>query len=419
MNVWLVTVGEPLPLPGSTARPWRTGLLAEVLRRRGHSVLWWTSTVDHFTKRFHAERCSRVPIAPCLDLQFLHGCMYERNISLKRLVNHWQIARQFRRLSTREPTTPDVILVSYPTIELSDEAVRFARVRGIPILIDVRDLWPDEMTARLPEFARPLAPWLLWPLYQRARRAVRGASGIIAISETYLNWARSLARRGALDSDLVSPLGYPTSSFKLTDGSAPGKRLLDLGVRPDRRIVWFCGTFVGSIDLSTAIEAARLLETEAELQFVFTGTGERSAEWQTQAEGLANVVFTGWSDREEIAWLSARAWVGLAAYRPGALMSLPNKIFEYMSAGLPIVSSLQGETRSLIEDYDIGATFEAGDGPDLANVLRGLAQRPEEIARKSPKARAIFRSRFSAELVYERLADHLESCARDDRAEWR
>ena len=97
IRIWLITVGEPLPLPGRRERPWRTGLLAEELASRGHEVLWWTSTVDHLTKSFFVDGQPSVEVSDRLTIQFLRGVLYTRNVSLARLRNHRQIGRAFRR----------------------------------------------------------------------------------------------------------------------------------------------------------------------------------------------------------------------------------------------------------------------------------------------------------------------------------
>jgi glycosyltransferase involved in cell wall biosynthesis len=390
-------------------------MLAELLRTRGHQVIWWTSTVDHFTKRFHAERSARIAIDAGLELQLLHGSMYRKNVSLARLINHRQIAAEFRQLSEVE-RAPDMILCSLPTLELCDEAVAYGRARGVPVLIDVRDLWPDEMLARVPTLLRPLGRIALAPLYGTARRALRGATGVIAISRSYLRWAEQLRGRAAGPDDLVAPIGYPTPALGTGVPSeiaerGIAERMRARSVDPARKLVWFSGTFVGSIDLATVIEAARSLAGDTRLQFVFSGDGERREEWMARARGLPNVVFTGWCDRAELAWLSQRAWVGLAAYKPGALMSLPNKLFEYASAGLPVVSSLAGEAAELIQHRQIGVSYRAGDAADLAAKLRGLAIRPDEVARFATNARVVFARELAAEGIYRRLGEHLEACA--------
>ncbi|HKE96489.1 MAG TPA: glycosyltransferase family 4 protein, partial [Povalibacter sp.] len=374
MKIWLVTVGEPLPRAGNSARLWRTGILARTLVDRGHDVTWWTSSVDHFTKRQMVEESSFERIQPGLALQFLHGRLYTRNISLARFLNHRDIAAEFIRLA-RDAPAPDIILCSYPTIELSDAAVTIGAGYGVPVLLDIRDLWPDELVARLPAFLRPAAPWLMFPLFRGARRALGNATGIVAISRTYLEWARKMGGRTPRECDLFAPMGYEPFS-RAQPSAAAEERLRAVGVDPARKIVWFCGTFVGSIDLSTPIECARELVKESSLQFVFTGSGERDQEWRAAARGLDNVIFTGWADRDEIAHLARLAWIGLAAYKRGALMSLPNKIFEYMAAGLPVVSSLAGEAGALLTDNDAGLLYAAGDSADLGAKLLALAADP-------------------------------------------
>ena len=410
MRIWLITVGEPLPLIGSTSQLWRTGVLAETLRGRGHNVIWWTSTVDHFNKRFYYEDNRRVEVDSGLEIQFLHGRMYRKNVSVARLLNHLEIARQFRRLSERE-STPDLILSSYPTIELCDEAVQYGTRHNVPVLLDIRDLWPDEIAARIPVPLRSLAPIVLWPVYRRARRSLSGASGIIAISRTYMNWARRFGRRANVLNDLWVPLGYQASDKARPIPADVETRLVSAGVDPSRKIVWFCGAFIGSIDLGTAIETARRLAGRSEFQFVLTGSGENEAIWREQARGLGNVVFTGWAGRNELAWLSRHAWLGLGAYKRDAMMSLPNKLFQYMSAGLPILCSLEGEARELIERHDIGLNYRAGSCDDLAARLQELASSSQLRDRLAANAISVFQQNFTAELVYQRFAEHLEQCA--------
>jgi glycosyltransferase involved in cell wall biosynthesis len=410
VRVWVITVGEPLPLPGASARPWRTGLLCRELELRGHEVVWWTSTVNHFNKTFHQTTSGEVRVASSVTLQFLHGRIYQSNISLARLRNHREIAAEFVRLAVTV-ARPDVIVCSFPTIELSDAACEYGCSHGVPVLLDVRDLWPDEIAVRVPRVLRWLVPLVLQGMYSATQRAFQRAAGVIGISQSYLTWGLNKATRGVGPLDAVIPHGYPDPLA----GSATPVDLLQKPLPPRvdsaKKIFWFVGTFVGSIDLATVIAAARLLRHRDDIQFVFTGSGQRDAEWRQSATGLSNVVFTGWADREGIAALASAAYAGVAAYKRGALMSLTNKIFEYLGFGLPVVGSLPGEARELLEQAGAGVYYEAGDPRSLAKVVEDLADDAASRARMSSAARTVYLQKFSADAVYTDYANRVELAA--------
>jgi glycosyltransferase involved in cell wall biosynthesis len=412
VQIWVITVGEPLPGYSGDDRQLRSGYLAQLLAARGHQVTWWTSSFDHFRRKHFTLWSERVEVGPNLRLQFLKGCAYRRNVSLARQLNHWQIAREFRHLAASYPR-PAVIVCSFPTIELARESVRYGRARGVPTFLDIRDLWPDEMVDRLPQAARGLGRALLSPLFASARRALEGASGLIAISERFLNWGLEFAgRERSAERDRIFPIGYTGNTAHGNAPTAEVRAAPGVDVNPDKRVFWFAGTFVGNIDLGTVIEAARRLQDREDIQFVLTGSGERSDEWHSQARGLANVVFTGWADSAELGALSSVAWAGLGAYRKGAKMSLPNKLFEYMSRGLPIVISLEGDTRDLVLSRNIGLPYEAGDPASLAAVVKRLAEEADLRRIMSANALRVYHEQFSPSRIYGEYADFLELYSR-------
>jgi glycosyltransferase involved in cell wall biosynthesis len=409
LSIWLITVGEPLPLRGNSARLWRTGLLAQKLVERGHAVTWWTSTVDHFNKRFFVEKAQQYPVQDGFKLQFLHGDLYTRNVSFARWRNHRQIAAQFVEFS-KKCASPDVILCSYPPIELSAAAVEYGNAHRIPVLLDICDLWPDEIAAKLPGVLRPMAPFLLFSMYRKAKFAMRNATGLVAISNRYREWSLAHAGRSAGEFDAVFTHGYPqnASASSMED---PAGWLARLGIEKHHRVFWFVGTFVGSIDLATVIEAAKRLTDLKEALFVLSGSGEKDAELREQAAGLSNVRFTGWLDQAQLATLASTAWVGLGPYKKDALMSLPNKIFEYMAYGLPVLLSLPGEAQDIVETADCGRFYRPGSAQDLESAVRLLCRDPARREHMARRAQLIFREKYSAETVYGRMAEHLEASA--------
>ena len=418
MNIWLMTVGEPLPTEGAEKRLWRTGLLARMLADKGHKVVWWTSSVNHFQKTLHVQASDRVRIDSHLDIQFLHGPLYTRNISVRRFWNHWVLGREFRRLSVAQQK-PDLILCSLPTLELSEEAVKFGRESGVPVLIDIRDRWPDELASALPGPLSRIAPLLLFPMFAQARRALSGATGIVAISKSYLDWGLKLAGRHQHGDDAIFTHGYPRSAAAPLPRDEIDARLRKIGIDPDKKLIWFIGTFVGSIDLSTVISAARLLQEQGrdDLQFVLSGEGQDAARYRSEAEGLHNLAFTGWIDKRDIEALSQSAWAGLAAYKKGALMSLTNKVFEYLSSGTPLLISLKGEAEKIVTDNACGLAYEAGVPASLAAAVADITADKTSRDIMSGNARALFEQEYDAGNVYSKMIEFMESvAARADQA---
>lgn len=412
MNIWLVTVGEPLPLPGEEARLWRCGLLARTLVSRGHQVTWWTSTFDHINKQYFngARPGEEADVLGGVCLRWLHGIRYRRNLSIGRLVNHAQLAVHFARLARKQPR-PQVIVVSLPTIELGFVAARLARRWQIPLIVDVRDLWPDIFLDPVPRLLRGPAAVVLAPYFLMTRSLMRRAASVVAVSQRYLDWGLRVAARSVRPGDAVFPLGYEPSEADEQDHQVVA-RLLQL--RDDQLVVVFAGSFGRTYDLATVIEAARILHASGctRLHFVLCGTGERQGELLQLAGSLPNVVFTGLLSARKLAAVLGRAAIGLAAYAVDAPQGIPNKIVEYSCAGLAIVSSLSGEAQALIAGSACGLSYVAGDPDGLASHLRDLTSDAVGLERMRSNALGLYRSRFCATDVYEAMANHVESVGR-------
>ena len=415
MRIWLVTVGEPLPTDGSNERLLRTGILAGFLSRRGHEVLWWTSAFDHVRKMHRAGKDTFVSLAGNYRIAMLHSCGYRRNISLARLSDHRGLARTFMELAPREPT-PDVILCSMPTIELSRETVRYAKERGIPVVLDIRDLWPDVLLDIAPSWARSVARLFLSSLFRDLREACAGATAVIGITDPIVDWGVRYAGRPKTGLDRAFPFGY-VGQIPLPGEMEKAQHYwgaLGIGADPGEFLVCFFGTIGRQFDLDTVIMAARRLEGGARrFRFVLCGSGDMLPHYRKLAGDITNVVFPGWVGAAEIWTLMRIAWAGLAPYRNSMdfRLSLPNKSIEYLSAGLPLVSSLTGELERLLEEHGCGVTYTEGDAGSLATALVELYDHRAGLETMATNALALYHGRFTAELIYNELCGYLEDLA--------
>ncbi|MBV6417037.1 MAG: hypothetical protein CMLOHMNK_01670 [Steroidobacteraceae bacterium] len=415
MNIWLVTVGEPLPLPGESARLWRCGLLARTLATRSHKVTWWTSTFDH-SRKLPFSRPTKGKDDVVLGgvcLRWLDGIAYRRNLSLRRIVNHVQLGMRFFKLARTCNPRPDVIVASFPTIELAYVASLYARRWNCPLIVDVRDLWPDIFVDAVPPVLRGPARLLLSPYFSATRFLLGAATSVVAVSQKYLDWGIERAGRPTRSTDRVFPLGYepttPTEQDRLEIDEV-------LRQADEMHIAVFAGSFGRTYDLATVIEAARLMDGRGDSSplFVLCGTGEKEHALRQLAAGLSNVVFTGLLSAGKLAAVFERASIGLAAYAVDAPQGIPNKVVEYSCAGLSIMSSLEGETKTLLDESGCGLSYAAGNPHDLRRVLVSLLADPAGMARMRGKASETYRNRFAAIDVYAAMADHVERVARLD-----
>jgi glycosyltransferase involved in cell wall biosynthesis len=411
LNIWILAVSEPLPMLDGSFREFRCSLLAHELVDRGHHVTWWTSDHDHMRKAARFGTFTSLPVGPRLQLNLLPGPLYRRNISLRRVIHNRAVAREFLEHAGKAQTLPEIVFACLPTLELAEAAIIYGKAHEVPVVVDIRDQWPDIYLSVFPALLRPALRWLLNAEFRRAGHIVANAYSLTAVSETYLAWGLRMASRARRIEDRVYPLGYHARS---QDGEEPerGRHFKEShGIASDSLVVTFIGTFGASYDLETVVHAAsKLSKSRAQrLHFVLAGDGDRATLLRRLARGVRNITFTGWLDAPAMATLLSISDIGLAAYATQALQSLPNKLFEYMAAGIPVLSSLTGEQQHLLASEAIGLHYIAHDQASLIAQLDWFAEHPAERAAMGARARDLFSQRYSAHAVYLDLVAHLEA----------
>ena len=413
MKVWIVQDGEPIPGVDENTRDWRAAMFAKALVARGHEVLWWASTFDHISKKHRFGQPRTVALMPGLNVRFLHGPGYRQNKSPSRLLHHRIVARSFAR-EALGVARPDVVFASLPTPELAEQAVAYGQGTGVPVLVDVRDLWPDHYLTLAPVRLRGLLRLMLFGEFRRVQRLLKNATGITAIARSFLDWGLANAGRPQREADGIFPMGYPAIPVSQDQiGAKQAALAAQYGFRSDDLIVTFIGTFISSFDIQTVLSVARTFDQAGRrgVRFVLVGDGDNRRTLEELAQGVSNVTFSGWFDQVSIRAMLNLSSVGLAPYRDDASMSLPNKPFEYMAAGLPLLSSLPGELETLIQDEQIGLQYQAGDVQSLVEKIVWLSEHPSERVAMGQRASKLFEERFRADIIYPRLVAHLEQVA--------
>jgi glycosyltransferase involved in cell wall biosynthesis len=411
-RIWFIKVGETTPVDGKDIHPMRGGILSRKLSEAGHDVTWWQSTVHHKkkTQRFHEH--TTVALEEGLRITFLHGRLYRSSVSPARILNHYQTARAFDRLAEKQDP-PDSIVCTLPPLEVTRAAVNYGRRHGVPVIVDVMDLWPDAFMRLSPDWFKPAWRLVLTPWFRMVKQACAGATAITGPTDAHVDWAIDYAGRPRTTRDVAFPFGYSSAAPDETAVEAAEKKWDDLGIGryPDEFIICFFGILGRSYEIEMVIEAARRLHAgHRPFKFVLCGTGDNLERYQELAAGCPSVLFPGWANEPDIWTLMRRSAVGLAPYKPTFTIcrNLTNKPIEYWSAGLPIVSSLTGVLEQVLAENDCGLTYECGDVDGLVDMLIGLCDDPERLRTMSENSRRLYLEEYTADKVYDGMVRYIE-----------
>ncbi len=410
MRIWIVNPFDPVP--GESFRPGRYATLAEMLLARGHRVTWFTSSFFHTTKSYRPRKVKNGAQRHNLQVIFVDVPPYSGNISIKRVLNHLLYSRRFSRLASSQGDKPDLILASAPPLASAKASIKIAERLGTRCVIDVQDLWPEVYKTIFPDGLLSLYNVLFCPLKVYADQVYSGAFGLSAVSEEYLNRALSVSANGDKPKVIV-PLGIDLDIFREVERTC-GETGWPL---PWKQEGEFLATYVGTIgksyDIETTIRAAALLKNSPQVKFFFAGGGPQINGMKSLASRLEldNVTFTGLLPFDAMVRLLKESDVGLNVFTAKAAQTFPNKVFDYMAAGLPMINSLKGELRELLSERKIGLQYEAEDERSLAEAIRHLNSNKEMCLRMGTRAREIVEQEFDRRKSYLKYIDFLENAA--------
>lgn len=413
--VWIFQTGEPLHIDDKNVRPMRAMNLSNALIKAGHKVVLWSSAFYHQEKRHRCHTIRYDKISENLEIRIIPSLGYKRNIGLGRLIDHAQLSVNLRKILKQIQELPDVGFIGYPPIETAVTLVSWLSKRGIPTLLDVKDQWPTIFLNSVPTALSPLGNICLKPYFYLARKAMRNVTGLSAMANSFLDWALVVANRNKIDSDGVFPLTSPTGQVSDKELVLARQWWDGQGIIADGSPrIFYVGSLSRAFDFEPVLEAARnMKDGDNHCQFVICGTGEASSEIKAMMNGLSNVCFPGWVDRPKIEALGERCIAAIAPYRntKDFQISVPNKVIDALSLGLPVLSPLRGEVASLIKENDVGISYCEDTGKTLFDCIQALRRNDVLQKEMSQKAKKLYTERFSFEIVYGRLVRHLEKLA--------
>jgi glycosyltransferase involved in cell wall biosynthesis len=373
------------------------------LARAGHQVSVVTSYVQHKERTVPERYAGRKVVHETedgLDVWRTYSTPgYGRDLR-SRVASYGTFAWWSAVASARAPR-PDVVVASSPSLPSAAAAATLARARGARFLLEVRDLWPDSAIAMgLVSDPRTIAVARRLEAYCYAR-----ADRIVALTEGI--------RDGMIEQG-VSParITLITNGVDLEIGGdvAPA----DVPVPDDAVVAMYVGAHGTYSSLETVLDAAERLRDTPRVRVVLVGNGDRKPALIEEAtrRGLTNVVFADAVPKRAVpSWL-ARADICLLPYQDNPLFAgaLPNKAFDYLGAGRPIVASAPaGELTRMVEAAGCGVAVPPEDGAALADAIRRLAADPEGARAMGARGREHALEHYDREALAARFVAVVES----------
>ena len=296
----------------------------------------------------------------------------------------------------------DLIYASSPPLFVGAAALFIKSVRQVPMVFEVRDLWPQAVSD-LGVFS---SRWVVRAAEGLASRCYRGSRRVVAVSEAYRE--PLLAAGVSPQHLLVVPNGSNPDRYRF-DATARMRLRDDLGVESEFTAI-FAGLHGLSYDLHGLLDVAdRMGSGDFCLVLIGEGPAKPDVRREASRRGLKNVIFLEGQPREEIPAYLSMADVALVPHRDIEVnrLSVPVRIFDAMSCERPVLLAGCGEAARLIEESGGGLAVSPSDPDAIVRALRTLAGDPARRTAMGRRGRAFVKEHHDRRTLARQLIGEL------------
>lgn len=290
-------------------------------------------------------------------------------------------------------TRPDVVIATSPQFFCGWAGVLVQFLRRLPFVLEIRDIWPESITAVGAMQRGSLYRMLEW----LERRMYHSADRIVAVGNGYKQ--NVAAKSGTSENIRVIYNGVDGEAF--CPMSPDAEFLKSVGMTK-RFVCSYVGTVGMAHGLEVVLTAAEKIRSlgRSDIGFLIVGDGARREELSREAEmrGVNDLVkFTGRLPKEQMPQVLASSHTLLVHLRGSELFStvIPSKIFEAMAMCRPIIMGVKGESAEIVARSGAGVPMVPDDADSLVNCVVSLADDAALYEQLSSKGREFVLREFS------------------------
>lgn len=320
----------------------------------------------------------------------------------KRTLTFLRFAWQSSRIALRRDA--DLVFATTTPLTAGIPGIIARWLRRKPFVFEVRDLWP-ELPKAMGVIRNPIVLWAMalleWLSYRSAHRLIGLSPGIV----------KGIARHGVPEERIAMiPNGCDLDIFAAT--AQPWR---PEGVVEEDLLAVFTGAHGIANGLNAVLDAAAELKRRGrnDVKLVLIGDGKLKPQLQAraEAEGLSNVVFHPPVPKARLAGLMASADIGmqiLANVPAFYYGTSPNKFFDYIASGLPVLNNYPGWLSEIIARADCGYAVPPDNPEAFADALIHAADNREDLARMGERGQELARNEFDREELADQFCSWLE-----------
>lgn len=367
-QIWFINQYAISPdLPGGT-RHYDFGV---ELVKYGHSTRVFASDVNlalrTHTRNLEGRLWMEEKIQGVL-FEWINTNTYKSN-DWRRALNMFVFSWNVYRAGLKQNVRPDFIIGSSPHLFAALAGYYLSRHYGCRFILEVRDLWPQTLVdAKSISEKHPL----VWVMRKIEKKLYSYADHIIVLAEGSIKYIQG---RGVKKEKIIFiPNGVHPEHFIPHLSREECRRRYHF----DKFTIIYTGAHGPLNSLYTILEAANYLRDEKGIKFVLVGDGPEKPKLKEKAInlGLTNVNFFDPVSKKEIPNLLLAADAAIITLKDNSVFHYgvsPNKLFDYMAAGKPVLCAVPGSMAEMVRDCGCGLTSQAENGEALADRIRQIA----------------------------------------------
>lgn len=398
--------------PPETGAPQnRLHSLAKYLHAQGFQVRVVTALPNYPRNEIYPGYKGRMALSEVIDnIPVRRSWIYvssSRGV-IARLCNYFSFVVTSFVSVMRQPRATYLMCES-PPLFLGITAVLVSAIRGMKLIFNVSDLWPESAE----KLGIVTNRFLLGISYRLEHWIYRNA---FLISGQTRGIVESISRRFPNKRVVWLPNGVDFAFFDAPPAAIDWRERLGIGT--NEFVILYAGIIGHAQGLDVILEAAVMLEgTHA--RFVLVGDGPEKERLVERAKelNLSSVVFHGNVGKAEIPSLITMCDAYVVPLKKLDLFkgAIPSKLFEPLAMGKPILLGVDGEARVLfIDEGKGGLFFEPESGAGLAAQVQVLMSSPEVAMQLGVSGRQYVRLAFDREKIHQRFLQQVESETKTD-----